>query len=234
MGIPNWLKHTADPDLQTAAHQKIKQFQELEQHIPGVIIIHNLADDSIVYLSERGRNILNVSLEEIRLPHTDYHKRFFNPEDVPNYAPKILGMIQRNADDEIIAFFQQVRPSPKSEWRWFSSSIKILLRDKENKPLLAVTIAVPIDSEHYFTPKIERLIEENKFLREKQQVFSCLSKREKEVLKLLALGHNSNDIAQQLHISEATVKTHRKNIRSKLDAESSFDLMQFAQAFNLV
>jgi DNA-binding NarL/FixJ family response regulator len=54
------------------------------------------------------------------------------------------------------------------------------------------------------------------------------------VLRLLALGHNSNVIGEELHISEATVKTHRKNIRSKLNAESSFDLMQFAQAFNLV
>ncbi|HEY0041548.1 MAG TPA: LuxR C-terminal-related transcriptional regulator [Flavisolibacter sp.] len=234
MGITNWLKHTKDTDLQHAAHEKIRQFQEIEQHIPGVIIIHNLADDSIVYLSERGRKFLNVSLEEIRLPHFDYHKRFFNPEDVPNYAPKILGMIQRNADDEIITFFQQVRASKKSDWMWFSSSIKILLRDKENKPLLAVTIAVPIDAAHYFTPKIERLIQENTFLREKQAVFACLSKREKEVLRLLALGHNSNVIGEELHISEATVKTHRKNIRSKLNAESSFDLMQFAQAFNLV
>jgi DNA-binding CsgD family transcriptional regulator len=30
------------------------------------------------------------------------------------------------------------------------------------------------------------------------------------------------------------VKTHRKNIRNKLRAESTFDLLQFAQAFNLV
>ena len=234
MGIPNWLKHTADPDLQTAAHQKIKQFQELEQHIPGVIIIHNLADDSIVYLSERGRNILNVSLEEIRLPHTDYHKRFFNPEDVPNYAPKILGMIQRNADDEIIAFFQQVRPSPKSEWTWFSSSIKILLRDKENKPLLAVTIAVPIDAEHYFTPKIERLIEENKFLREKQQVFSCLSKREKEVLILTCQELTIREIGVKLSLSENTIRNHRVNIMDKVGVNNMVGLVKYAYEAGLI
>ena len=61
-----------------------------------------------------------------------------------------------------------------------------------------------------------------------------LSKREKEVLRLLAKGQNSTEIAEALFISEATVKTHRKNIRNKLQAESTFDLLQFAQAFNLV
>lgn len=232
--MTNWLRHTNDIDLQKATAEKISEFQEIEHQIPGVIIIHNLPDDSIVYLSERGRKILGVTLEEVRLPHFDYHKRFFNPEDVPNYAPKVLGMIQRNADDEIISFFQQVRAAGKKDWTWFSSSIKILMRDKEGKPLLAVTIAVPVDAEHYFTPKIERLIQENTFLRQKHLVYASLSKREKEVLRLLATGHNSQEIANQLHISEATAKTHRKNIRSKLAAESNFDLLQFAQAFNLI
>lgn len=234
MTVFNWLKHTRDPDLQQAAHQKILQIQSVGKDIPGVIIVHNLADDSIVYLSDRGRKILKVSLDEIRLPHFDYHQRFFNPEDVPNYVPKILGIIQRNSDDDIVTYFQQVRATEKDPWKWYSSSTRILMRDKGGKPLLAITLAVPIDAEHYFTPKIERLMEENKFLRKNQEVFSTLSKREKEVLRLMALGHNSFEIAEQLFISEATAKTHRRNIRNKLNAVSNYDLLQFAQAFNLI
>lgn len=234
MSTPNWLRHTDDPNLQIAAHEKILQIQQVEIDLPGVLIVHNLVDDSIVYLSERGRKILKVSLEEIRLPHFDYRQRFFNSEDVPNYAPKIFGMVQRNADDEITTFFQQVRSSPAEPWRWYSSSIKILLRNAAHQPVLALTLALPIDEEHYFTPKIERLIQENNFLRRNQQAFASLSKREKEVLRLLALGRNSIEIAKALFISEATVKTHRRNIRNKLNADSSFDLLQFAQAFNLI
>jgi len=234
MEITDWLKHTDDKTLQKAAHEKITRLQEIEDDIPGVIIVHNLMDDSIVYLSKRGRDILKVTLEEVRLPHFDYHKRFFNPEDFPDYAPKILGMVQRNADDEIVTFFQQVRPSKNAPWKWYSTSIKILLRDNDRKPVLAISVALPIDEEHYFTPKIERLLQENKFLRDNQTLFLSLSKREIEVLRLLASGYNSQEIAEKLHIAEATAKTHRKNIRSKLNAESNFELMQFAQAFNLI
>lgn len=230
----NGLTNTKDLTLQKAAQEKIRQIQEVENDIPGVVIVHNLTDDSIVYMSERGRRILGVTLEEIRLPHFDYHNRFFNPEDAAYYAPRIFDMVQRNAGDEIITFFQQVRSAPGQPWKWYSSAIQILLRDYDNKPLLALTVALPIDEEHYFTPKIERLTRENKFLRENQKAFASLSKREKEVLQHLALGHDSAEIARILFISEATVKTHRKNIRNKLNAESNYDLLQFAQAFNLV
>lgn len=229
-----WLQHTNDEDLEMAADQKIREIQAIEKDMPGVIIIHNLQADSIAYLSERGRENLGVTLEEIRLPHFQYHQRFFNPEDVADYAPKILGLLNRNEVDEMVTYFQQVRPSEKESFRWYSSASKILLWDKSGKPLLGITIALPIDAEHYFTPKIERLIEENKFLRENQPLFAALSKREKEILRCLALGQNAVEIAEKMFISEATVKTHRRNIRHKLNAESAFDLVKFAQSFNLI
>jgi DNA-binding NarL/FixJ family response regulator len=229
-----WLQHTDDIELQRAADEKIKAIQRLENDIPGVIIVHNLPADSIVYLSERGRQNLNVSLEEVRLPHFDYHRRFFNPEDTPNYVPKILGMLHRNQVDEIVTYFQQVRSSENEPFRWYASSSKIILQDKEGKPLLGITTAIPIDAEHFFTPKIERLAQENTFLRENHHEFASLSKREKEVLRYLAKGLNSQEIADKLFISEATVKTHRRNIRTKLHADSTLDLMKFAQAFDLI
>ena len=234
MQTTKWLQHTDDEDLQQAADEKIGAIQAIEESVPGVIIIHNLAADFIVYMSERGRKNLNVTLEEIRLPHFDYHRRFFNPEDTPNYVPKILGMLQRNEVDEIVTYFQQVRSSENEPFRWYASSSKILLQDKEGQPLLGITVAVPIDAEHFFTPKIERLVQENTFLRENHAVFASLSKREKEILRCLAKGLNSHEIANELFISEATVKTHRRNIRNKLRADSTLDLVKFAQAFNLI
>ena len=44
-----------------------------------------------------------------------------------------------------------------------------------------------------------------------------LTPREKEVIELLRQGTDRKEIAQQLHISEATLKTHLKNISRKRD-----------------
>jgi NarL family two-component system response regulator LiaR len=51
---------------------------------------------------------------------------------------------------------------------------------------------------------------------ESVNVFTELSDREMEVLRLIADGANNNSIAEQLVISEKTVKSHVSNILSKL------------------
>lgn len=55
-----------------------------------------------------------------------------------------------------------------------------------------------------------------------------LSEREIEIIKLLAQGLTSFEIAEKLFIAEHTVKTHRKNILRKIDAHSTNELVQFA------
>jgi DNA-binding NarL/FixJ family response regulator len=52
-----------------------------------------------------------------------------------------------------------------------------------------------------------------------------LTKREKEIIELLSHGMKNKEIAQQLFLSEHTVKTHRKNIVEKLGAEGVNDLI---------
>ena len=55
-----------------------------------------------------------------------------------------------------------------------------------------------------------------------------LTSREKDVLKLLAGGKNSKEIAAILSISPKTVETHRANMMNKLNLRSLTDLIYFA------
>ena len=58
--------------------------------------------------------------------------------------------------------------------------------------------------------------------------FEVLTPREREVLKLVAEGSNSREIAEMLRISLQTVKTHRVNIMRKLDIHKVNDLVAYA------
>jgi DNA-binding CsgD family transcriptional regulator len=220
--------------VEQAIQTKIEQLRAVENDIPAVIIVHDIRDSSVVYMSQRGLDNLGITMEEMRKIGTQYHDRFFNPEDAKDYVPKILGLLERNNNEEIISFFQQVRPSEDVDWSWHLSSTKILMRDKEGKPLLTITTAIPVDPKHHLTTKVERLLHENNFLRRNKQVFAGLTKREKEILRLMALGFNSGEIAEKLFISETTALTHRRNIKKKLNAQSSYDITKFAQAFDLI
>jgi len=53
---------------------------------------------------------------------------------------------------------------------------------------------------------------------------TVLTKREKQVVNLLAQGMSQNIIARQLEISRFTVYNHVKNIRQKTGATSAFEV----------
>ena len=64
--------------------------------------------------------------------------------------------------------------------------------------------------------------------------FESLSEREREVLKLLALGHTAGQIAEKLVLSVKTVETYRSRIMEKLGLSSRVDLVQYALARGLL
>jgi two-component system response regulator NreC len=55
-----------------------------------------------------------------------------------------------------------------------------------------------------------------------------LSEREREVLRLLALGHTNQEIAKSLYISVRTAETHRAHIMQKLRLSSRAELVRYA------
>jgi two-component system, NarL family, response regulator NreC len=55
-----------------------------------------------------------------------------------------------------------------------------------------------------------------------------LSDREREVLRLLALGHTNQEIAKQLYISVRTAETHRAHVMQKLQLSSRAELVRYA------
>jgi len=214
--------------------EKIAAICSIAEKLPGVVIIHDLKALCVVWMSQRGLKGLGITAEEMEGMSTkEYFGRFFNEEDAKDCIPKIVGLIQRNNDEEVITFFQEVRFWDDT-WHWHMNSIRIWARDEQGKPWLSISIALPVDAMHHMTAKAARLVEENNFLRKNFGLYARLSKREREVLRLLALGKTATDTAEELFISLNTVETHRKNIKQKLDTTAYFDLCQYARAFDLV
>ncbi len=61
-----------------------------------------------------------------------------------------------------------------------------------------------------------------------------LTRREKEVLELIADGLTNNEIAQKLFISVTTVDTHRKNLLAKFEAKNIASLVKAAVQMQLI
>jgi DNA-binding NarL/FixJ family response regulator len=84
----------------------------------------------------------------------------------------------------------------------------------------------------YFSPEISRLLVEE-YVREArfrgvEDSYDLLSIREKEILQLLVGGTSNRQIAEKIHVSPATVETHRTNIFQKLGIHSLAELILYA------
>jgi len=103
-----------------------------------------------------------------------------------------------------------------------------LLKDSAVQDLVAGIDAV-IAGRAYHSPSVQRALSD--MVRGRDEItrpLDALTEREREVLKLVAEGCPSKEIAYRLGISGRTVETHRANLMRKLDVHSVALLTQLA------
>ncbi|WP_179351985.1 response regulator transcription factor [Winogradskyella vidalii] len=84
-----------------------------------------------------------------------------------------------------------------------------------------------LQGENYFSPRIKQVLMEAMFSAKSEPEIS-LSKREKEVLKLIAQEFTTQEIADQLFLSKHTIESYRKNLISKLGVRNLAGLTRYA------
>ena len=84
----------------------------------------------------------------------------------------------------------------------------------------------------FLSPSVARFLVEDyqqiASMKGSQDPYEQLTNREREVLKLAAEGHTTQEIAAMLVLSPKTVERHRTNLMSKLDIHNRTELVKFA------
>ena len=81
---------------------------------------------------------------------------------------------------------------------------------------------------------LKRLTREKTVMYRKDQLWEKLTIREQEILEHLAKGHSGATIAADLNITPMTVRTHIRNLMSKLGVHSRLEAVAFALENNLI
>mgnify|MGYP001600886448 FL=1 len=76
--------------------------------------------------------------------------------------------------------------------------------------------------------------EVSQVLRKQEDADIVLTRREKEVLELIAGGMTNNEIGEKLFISPSTVDTHRKNLLAKFEAKNTASLIHIASQMQFI
>ena len=111
----------------------------------------------------------------------------------------------------------------------------ILKDDAYDQFVLAVkTLA---KGKKYVSPSVSQM-ETDRYLRAMDDTdapsLNILTKREQEILRLVAAGLANKNIANELNISVRTVETHRNNLTNKLGIKATAGLVKYAMTKGLV
>jgi two-component system response regulator NreC len=103
---------------------------------------------------------------------------------------------------------------------------------------LVMAIRNVLEGKRYLSPGIsDRVIEgylEGKETIKTSSAWDTLTRREREILKLIAEGYKNKEVADHLCISLKTVEKHRANLMKKLDLHNAAELTAFAMEKGLV
>ncbi|THB78458.1 MAG: DNA-binding response regulator [Desulfobacteraceae bacterium] len=131
---------------------------------------------------------------------------------------KILTLTIHDTDDFVLECFE-------------SGVSGYCLKDASQDELIKA-FHVVMEGKTYISPGIaDKVMEgylEGRKTMKKETTWDTLTQREREVLKLVAEGYSSKEIAELLYISPKTVERHRSNIMNKLDLHNVSELTLFA------
>lgn len=109
-----------------------------------------------------------------------------------------------------------------------------LLKDSESAELKKAILSV-VNGEDYIQPSLIPVLNAKMIDRNKDnEKIEKLTRREMEVLKLLAVGMYNKEVAESLDISERTVKNHVSNIFKKIGVTDRTQAAVFAIRNNLI
>lgn len=160
-------------------------------------------------LKERPK--VDILISDIRMPGMDGLVLTKSVrKEYPHIAVLILSMFDQTSDVQEIINAGAQGYLPKNIGR--DTLIEALLTLRQGK--------------HYYAEEFKLLLATKSVISNSKKVE--LTKREKQILALIAKTRTSFQIGKELHISKLTVDTHRKNMHKKLNLTHQNELVKYA------
>lgn len=202
--------------------------KEISEILPGIVHINSTNDFAVSFVNKYGEEKYGSSAEEIVAQGEAFIQKIFEPGTLEFFSRPLIQMVQEDDKSKIISFFQKIKLDQNKDYNWLLTTSKIL-KDRDE----FISISQELSGMDGSIRAISKLLDDNLYIRKNMRKFGSLTKREKQILKLVSKGNTTKQVAEQLFLSPQTVKTHRKNISKKLDLERVIDWEYFANVFDI-
>lgn len=202
-------------------------FRNISEYLPYFVFTNSSKTEDFLYANNSLVEIINRALIN------DYQSD--TVQKLSNFADETIFAIARkrfeyyyaiNDLDSICSTLQYYNLN--NDALWFSCN-KYFVSDG-----LCLNISYNLNQLAGFSKVISNILEPVATNISNWQQYSSLSKREKQVLGLIANGKDNKAIADELFISIHTIRTHRENILKKIGVHTLREAIRFAEAFDLL
>ena len=196
----------------TATRGQALQLRSIfDQSLIPMAMVDN--DRRYVEVNAAARLLTRVSLEEMRRLRIE---NFTAEEDMPVLA---AAWEELTSEGHVSGRYRATFLDGSNIWLQYSAIANVL-------PGLHLLVFVPADWPG------EELV--GIHVVDEQETVSPLSNRQLDVLRLVAVGANASEMASELSISEATVRTHVKHILERLGAHNRAHAVALAMTHGLL
>ena len=202
-------------------------FQELSGLIPGGFHINSIEDFSLQFVGKMGEDVYKCPYEIIKEKGLSIMQKVVHPEDFINIPLKLSEFVTLNDLNATYSFFQRLKRINEEHYEWYFTSCKM-------SKYGLLSISHEINNLHNNKSQIELILDENIYFKKNFKKFMSLTKREKQLLKELAIGKTAPQISNEYFIAVNTVKTHRQRIFEKLEVKTITELYKYAFHFDLL
>jgi PAS domain S-box-containing protein len=209
--------------------EELNFLRKILDTIPAIINVNQVEDindpstNVNLWSNQQLHDFTGYTREEISELGFNFFMETMHPDDI--------SLIRESADklnlghEKIHGGMMRLRPKD-GDYHWFIGNMSVL-EMKNGRPWRFIVSIQNLEEMNDTRNQLIQLIRENLQLKNKLR-FESLSKREKQIVKVIANGQTDKEIAVNLSISPATVKTHRHSIIQKLQLKNKASIAQFA------
>jgi DNA-binding CsgD family transcriptional regulator/PAS domain-containing protein len=206
---------------------------DIINEVNALIYINRFNEDNTfttIWANEKIENMTGSTLAEIQALTPKQIEAYYS-EGHYSVVKESIEFYKNNPEDIYYGVFK--RQTKTGGWKWFIGGGHVLKTRPDGSPHTCLCIMVDVTRAIGKDKYLRELLNENLQLKKKLELRK-LTKRERQVLKFIALGRTSREIAEHLAVSSYTVDTHRKNMLHKLGFRNSAELVRFATECGII
>ncbi|WP_215224360.1 response regulator transcription factor [Echinicola shivajiensis] len=190
----------------------LQSYDEISREIPEMLTLHDIANYRPIHLNDACKEFYGFKNNFLKGMDYIYYIKTIHPSYYPTLFKSLTFF---NEDQEDFLDLTYKLKNAEGNWDIMIGTTKTVTRSVDGKPLNAISLLVP-ERDHNPTQTAPMLLLET------------LTKREMEIFLLISESKKTGEIAQDLFISEETVKKHKQNIYKKLQCNKTSELVKMA------